>query len=81
MRTMADLLIVLNPPEHTRLRSAATPLVPTDAMERVERRAHEFTKGVLAAGRASGGIEVVSELAVPLAMTVISDLLGVVPAD
>lgn len=81
MRTIADMFVLLNPPEHTRLRSAATPLVPTDAMQDVERRAHGFTKGVLAAGRTSGGIEVVSELAVPLAMTVISDLLGIAEAD
>ena len=81
MRTMADLLIILNPPKHARLRSAVTPLLPPDAMEQVERRTYEFARNVLAESRSSGGIEIVSELAIPLALTVVGDLLGIADRD
>jgi pimeloyl-[acyl-carrier protein] synthase len=81
MRTMADMLIILNPPKHTKLRSAVTPLVPPAAMDQVERRAYDFTRSALTAGRAAGGIEIVSELAIPLALTVIADLLGIADRD
>lgn len=77
MRTVAGMLITLNPPEHTRLRNAATPLVSPDTLDAVERFAYDFTTDALAARRGAGELEVVSELAVPLAMAVISDLLGI----
>lgn len=81
MRTMADMLIVLNPPEHTRLREAATPLVPPDAMTAVERHARTFTEAALHGGRSPGGLDVVADLAQPLAMSVICDLLDIAEED
>lgn len=81
MRTMAGMPILLNPPEHTRLRDAATPLVEPNAMVAVERHSHGFAESVLHAGRATGSIDVVEVLAVPLAMSVLSDLLGIANVD
>lgn len=54
MRTVAQMLITLNPPEHTRLRHAATPLVPPDTIDTVERFAHDFTAETLVTRRGSG---------------------------
>lgn len=81
MRTVAGLPIALNPPEHTRLRGAITPLVAPGALASVEQRSYEVAAEALAAGRRSGTLDVVSDLTVPVAMTVISDLLGIAPGD
>lgn len=81
MRTMADMPIVLNPPEHTRLRDAATPLVSPDALNRIEEHARTLTETALHAGRAAGGLDVVADLAQPLAMSVICELLGIADED
>lgn len=83
MGTVAGLLIMLNPPEHTRLRSAAGTLIPADAMATAERRAQEFTTAVLTAGRGRDrtSIDVVADLAAPLAMAVISDLVDAAATD
>jgi cytochrome P450 len=81
MRTAANFMTLLNPPEHTRIRRAVTPFLPTEVLGGVEQTARTITERALFAGRSSGGLEVVRELAIPIALSVISELLGVAPAD
>jgi hypothetical protein len=73
----------LDPPDHTRLRGlvarAFTPRVVATLAPRIE----QITTGLLDAVHAAGGgeFELVSQLAYPLPVKVISELLGVPPGD
>src|SRR6204780_4264813 len=74
--------LALNPPDHTRLRRlvsrAFTPARVRDLGPRIEAIAAELIETASASG---GPVDLIAALASPLPVTVISELLGVPPAD
>jgi cytochrome P450 len=70
----------LDPPDHTRLRRLVSKAFTPRAIARLEPRIREITGELLTAAAAAGQMEVVSQLAYPLPVRIISELLGV-PVD
>ena len=86
----APSFLSLDPPDHTRLRRLVSKAFTPRAIARLEPRIRELSDELLTAaahrdGEAGGGgarqLEVVSELAYPLPVRIISELLGVPPGD
>jgi cytochrome P450 len=73
-------IINTDPPEHTQIRNlvnrAFTPRMVAD----MEPRIREITRDLLDRALPSGGFDAVRDLAVPLPVTVIAEILGVDPA-
>lgn len=76
--TPPDALMIMDPPEHTRLRRLASKAFTVKRVEewrpRVERIAAELADGMLAKGAPA---DLVTDFALPLPISVISALLGV----
>lgn len=77
----ARSFLSLDPPDHTRLRGlvakAFTPRVVATLGPRIE----QVTDGLLTAAAAGGQLELIGQLAYPLPVRIISELLGVPPED
>jgi cytochrome P450 len=77
------VILFLDPPDHTRLRGlvskAFTPRVIGRLRPRIEQLVDELLDGV--ARRGGGGMDVVTDLAYPLPVVIICELLGVPPED
>jgi cytochrome P450 len=77
----------LDPPDHTRLRRLVSKAFAPRVIARLAPRIGEVTDDLLTAadaggpGGAGGSLDVVSELAYPLPVRIISELLGVPPED
>jgi hypothetical protein len=71
----------LDPPDHTRLRRLVSKAFAPRVIARLEPRIRELTDGLLTAAADGGRIDVVSQLAYPLPVRIISELLGVPPSD
>jgi cytochrome P450 len=70
----------LDPPDHTRLRRLVAKAFTPRTIARLEPRIRALTSDLLTAAAAAGQLEVVSQLAYPLPVRIISELLGV-PVD
>ncbi|HXW45153.1 MAG TPA: cytochrome P450 [Streptosporangiaceae bacterium] len=70
----------LDPPDHTRLRRLVSTAFTPRRIARLEPRIRAITSELLGAATAAGQLEVVSQLAYPLPVRIISEMLGV-PAD
>jgi cytochrome P450 len=70
----------LDPPDHTRLRRLVSKAFTPRMIARLEPRIGAITSELLGAAAAAGQLEVVSQLAYPLPVRIISEMLGV-PAD
>ena len=71
----------LDPPDHTRLRRLVSKAFTPRTVARLEPRIRAFTGDLLTAAAAAGQMEVVSQLAYPLPVRIISELLGVPVED
>ena len=71
----------LDPPDHTRLRRLVSKAFTPRTIARLEPRIRAITAELLGAAAAAGQLEVVSQLAYPLPVRVISELLGVPVED
>ncbi len=77
----------LDPPDHTRLRRLVSKAFAPRVIARLEPRIRELSDELLTAAAAEGGgrgerrIEIVGQLAYPLPVRIISELLGVPPGD
>jgi P450-derived glycosyltransferase activator len=71
----------LNPPDHTRLRKLATPAFGPRAVAGYADRIERTTGNLLDTGSSAGRFDLVSGLAAPLPIAVITDLLGIPGAD
>lgn len=81
-----NLMMFLDPPDHTRLRSlvskAFTPKVVEAMRDNIQTLVDNQLDAVVArSGEPGGELDVVAELAYPLPVAVICDLLGVPPFD
>ena len=68
-------MLGLNPPDHTRLRSLVSKAFTPRTVERLRPRIVTLTDEIL--DRVDGEVDVITELALPLPMTVIGEMLGV----
>ena len=73
-------MLVVDPPYHTRLRGLVSRAFTPRTVERLRPRIEAIVDEALERGAARGGMELVEELAYPLPVTVIAELLGV-PAE
>lgn len=71
----------LDPPDHTRLRRLVSKAFTPRTVARLEPRIRAITGDLLSAAAAAGQMEVVSQLAYPLPVRIISELLGVPVED
>jgi cytochrome P450 len=73
--------LFLDPPDHTRLRGLVSRAFTAQRVEQLRPRMQEIVDRALARAAERGGMEVVSELALPLPVLIICELLGVPPED
>jgi cytochrome P450 len=71
----------LDPPDHTRLRRLVSKAFTPRVIARLEPRIRAITTELINAAAAAGQFEVVSQLAYPLPVRIISEMLGVPVAD
>jgi cytochrome P450 len=71
----------LDPPDHTRLRRLVSKAFTPGVVAGLEPRIREIVAERFAAFEADGSVDIVSQLAYPLPVRVISELLGVPDAD
>jgi cytochrome P450 len=71
--------LVLDPPEHTRLRRLVSKAFTPRLVERLRPRVAELVDELLGAAR--GEVDLIAALAYPLPVIVISEMLGVPPED
>jgi cytochrome P450 len=67
----------LDPPDHTRLRRLVSKAFTPRRIAQLEPRIREITAGLLNGAAAAGQLELVSQLAYPLPVRIISEMLGV----
>jgi len=79
-RVENKVLLFLDPPDHTRIRSLVSSAFTPHRVRRLRARVEELVGGLLDRAEAKGGLEVIGDLAYPLPVAVICELLGV-PAD
>ncbi len=77
------VLLFLDPPDHTRLRGLVSKAFTPRMIERLRARIQELVDGLLDAvqERGDGTMDVVADLAYPLPVVIICELLGVPAAD
>ncbi|MFE0155607.1 cytochrome P450 [Nonomuraea sp. NPDC059007] len=73
--------ILLDPPEHTRLRSLVSKAFTRRMVERLAPRIEEIVADMIGTAVEQGEVDLMEALAYPLPVTVISELLGVPKAD
>lgn len=73
-------MINVDPPEHTRLRKLISAAFTPRAMQRLEARVQAIAGGLIEAIAGRDSFDVVADLATPLPVTVIAEMLGVDPA-
>ncbi len=74
-------MLRIDPPDHTRLRSLVSRAFTPRAIERMRSRVEDLAQQWLARSSNTGEIELVSEFAAPLPVTIIAEMLGVPPED
>jgi cytochrome P450 len=74
-------LLNLEPPVHTRLRRLVLEAFTPRAVEALRRPTAERARGLLAAGRERGSVDLVGEYAQQFSLGIICDLIGVSPDD
>ncbi|MBI5169407.1 MAG: cytochrome P450 [Candidatus Eisenbacteria bacterium] len=74
-------LISLEPPDHTKLRRLVVEAFTPRTIERQRPIAQRLVAERLAAGRESGSLDVARDVAEPLSLAIICDLIGVPPSD
>ncbi|WP_410660102.1 cytochrome P450 [Amycolatopsis sp. lyj-112] len=71
----------LNPPDHTRLRRLVSKAFTPRMIERLAPRVEELSNELVAKALESGEVDLMQAIARPLPVVVISEMLGVPPAD
>ncbi|HXN61674.1 MAG TPA: cytochrome P450 [Acidimicrobiales bacterium] len=74
-------MLLADPPDHTRLRRLVSRSFTPRQMERLRPAVHALVAGLLDVMAAKGDVEFMSDLALPLPMAVIGELVGVPSSD
>jgi cytochrome P450 len=74
-------LIHSDPPDHTRLRALVTKAFNARVVEGMRPRMQEVVNEVFDAAQQAGKLDIINELAIPLPVTVLAEILGVPKAD
>lgn len=74
-------MLFRDPPDHARLRSLVGQVFIPKRVRDLEHRIGEIVDDLLARAHAEGGMDFISEFAIPLPVIVIAELLGVPPED
>ena len=74
---MSRMLLYLNPPDHTRVRGFALHALAMRRIEEMRGSVRAIAESLIARVAANGGMDVVSDYALPLSLQTISNLLGV----
>ncbi len=74
-------MLHLDPPDHTRLRGLVNKAFTPRAVDAMEGRIRGLVDGLLDAVQSQGRMDVIRDLAYPLPVTVIAEMLGVPPDD
>jgi hypothetical protein len=74
-------MLRLDPPDHTRLRGLVAKAFTPRAVERMRPRIEAILKELVESRPARGPMELVTELAAPLPVRVIAEMLGIPPED
>lgn len=72
-------LLFLDPPAHTRVRALVNRAFTSSKVNLLEPQIREITRGLLRDAVAHGALEIVADLASPLPVIVIAEMLGVEP--
>jgi cytochrome P450 len=80
-RWFSKSLLAIDPPDHTRLRTLATKAFTPRAVEAIRPRIEQVVDELLAAVEPSGRMDVIRDIAYPLPVIVIAEMLGVPPDD
>ncbi len=80
-RSERPSFLSLDPPDHTRLRRLVSKAFTPRRIAQLEPRIREITAGLLNGAAAAGQLELVSQLAYPLPVRIISEMLGVPVED
>jgi pimeloyl-[acyl-carrier protein] synthase len=81
IQLVEHLLLFMDPPDHTRLRTLANAAFSRRAVEALRPRITEIVKELLGAARERGQIDLVADFAYPFPITVIAEMLGVPMSD
>ncbi len=73
----APSMLRLDPPDHTRLRSLVNRAFTPRAVESLKPRVEQIVDEILDAAQAKGSMEVIRDLATPLPVIVIAEMLGI----
>ena len=76
-----DWMIFTDPPRHAKLRALVSKAFTPRSIVNLEPRIRELSRGLLDRVVGRGGMDVAADLAVPLPMLVIGEMLGIPPAD
>lgn len=74
-------MLTSDPPDHTRLRKLVSKAFTPKSVEALRPRIQEIVDMLLDEAETKGGLELIEDLAVPLPVIVIAEMLGVRPED
>lgn len=81
LRFFQALMLFRDPPGHTRLRTLVNKAFTPSMVERLRARVQEIVDELLDAAGRDGGMDLIHDLAAPLPVRVIAELMGVPPED
>ncbi|KYF67430.1 cytochrome P450 family protein [Sorangium cellulosum] len=81
LRPLTNSMLDKDPPDHTRLRALVHQVFTPRRVEDLRGRIATITEGLVARARARGAVDLLEEVALPLPITVICELLGIPEAD
>jgi len=78
---VSSWMLMVDPPDHTRLRGLVSKAFTPGVVENMRGRVQELVDQMLAAVKEQGRMDIITDLANPLPVTVIAELLGVQETD
>jgi cytochrome P450 len=78
---LSHMMLMRDPPDHTRLRGLVSKAFTARRVEELRLRVRDIAEGLVDRAIANCGMDAISDLAFPLPVMVICELLGIPPAD